>query len=54
MLFRSLKAIEGMLSKLAGHAMFQGAAAQRLRMCADCRVIDLYSADNEVTIQDIR
>lgn len=52
--FGTLKTIEGMLSKLAGHAMFQGAAAQRLRMCADCRVIDLYSADNEVTIQDIR
>ncbi len=42
-----------MLGKLAGHAMFQG-AADRLKMCGDCRVIDLYSAENEVKITDIR
>jgi ferredoxin len=52
--FGTLKAIESMLGKLAGHAMFQGAAAERLKMCSDCRVIDLYSADNEVKITDIR
>jgi len=52
--FGTLKAIEAMLTKLSGHAMFQGAAADRLKMCADCRVIDIYSADNEVKIQDIR
>ncbi len=52
--FGTLKAIESMLGKLAGHAMFQGAAAERLKMCGDCRVIDLYSADNEVKISDIR
>lgn len=37
--FGTLKAIESMLGKLAGHAMFQGAAADRLKMCSDCRVI---------------
>ncbi len=52
--FGTLKAIESMLGKLAGHAMFQGAAADRLKMCSDCRVIDIYSADNEVKITDIR
>ncbi|MDP3709157.1 MAG: 4Fe-4S binding protein [Polaromonas sp.] len=52
--FGTLKAIESMLGKLAGHAMFQGAAAERLKMCSDCRVIDLYSADNEIKITDIR
>lgn len=52
--FGTLKAIESMLGKLAGHAMFQGAAADRLKMCSDCRVIDLYSAENEVKITDIR
>ena len=52
--FGTLKAIESMLGKLAGHAMFQGAAADRLKMCSDCRVIDIYSADNEVKIGDIR
>ncbi len=52
--FGTLKAIESMLGKLAGHAMFQGPAAERLKMCSDCRVIDIYSADNEVKITDIR
>jgi ferredoxin len=52
--FGTLKAIEAMLGKLAGHAMFQGAAADRLKMCADCRVIDIYSSDNEVRIDQIR
>lgn len=51
--FGTLKAIEGMMAKLASHPMFQGAAAERLKMCSDCRVIDLYSADNEVRISDI-
>ena len=52
--FGTLKAIESMLGKLAGHSMFQGAAADRLKMCGDCRVIDIYSADNELKITDIR
>jgi ferredoxin len=51
--FGTLKAIESMLGKLGGHAMFQGAAAERLKMCSDCRVIDIYSADNEIKITDI-
>jgi ferredoxin len=48
--FGTLKAIEGMLTKLSGHSMFQGAALERLKMCGDCRVIDIYSADDEVKI----
>jgi ferredoxin len=52
--FGTLKAIESMLGKLAGHVMFQGAAADRLKMCGDCRVIDIYSAENELKITDIR
>lgn len=52
--FGTLKAIEAMLGKLAGHTMFQGAAAERLKMCGDCRVIDIYAADNELKITDIR
>jgi hypothetical protein len=39
-----------MMSKLAGHAMFQGAASERLKMCGDCRVIDIYSAGDEQKI----
>lgn len=51
--FGTAKAIETMLARLSGHAMFQGAAANRLRMCGDCRVADLYSSPNEVRIQDL-
>ena len=51
--FGTLQAIEAMLSRLAGHAMFQGAAVERLKMCGDCRVIDIYSASNEVHINDV-
>jgi ferredoxin len=51
--FGTLKAIEAMLGKLAGHSMFQGAAAERLKMCGDCRVIDIYSSASEVKITDL-
>ncbi len=51
--FGTLKAIEAMITKLSGHAMFQGAAAERLKMCGDCRVIDLYSNPNESKIGDL-
>lgn len=51
--FGTLKAIEAMLGKLSGHAMFQGAALERLKMCGDCRVIDLYSDTNESKITDL-
>ncbi len=50
--FGTLKAIEAMLGKLSGHSMFQGAALERLKMCSDCRVIDIYSAPNEIKITD--
>ena len=51
--FGTLKAIEGMLGKLAGHSMFQGEALERLKMCGDCRVIDIYSSQNEAKITDL-
>lgn len=51
--FGTLKAIEAMLGKLSGHSMFQGAALERLKMCSDCRVIDIYSAQNESKITDL-
>ena len=51
--FGTVQAIEAMLGRLAGHAMFQGQALERLKMCADCRVIDIYSADNEVRIDAV-
>jgi ferredoxin len=51
--FGTLKGIETMIGKLAGHAMFQGPALERLKMCGDCRVIDLYSSQNESRITDL-
>jgi ferredoxin len=51
--FGTLKAIEVMLTRLAGHPMFQGDAIERLKMCGDCRVIDIYSSKDEVRITDI-
>ena len=51
--FGTAKGVEAMLARLAGHAMFQGAALERLKMCADCRVIDMYSAPDESRITDL-
>jgi ferredoxin len=51
--FGTLKGIEVMLGKLAGHAMLQGEALERLKMCGDCRVVDIYSASRETRITDL-
>ncbi len=51
--FGTLKGVEAMLGRLAGHSMFQGAALERLKMCGDCRVIDLHTATNESRITDL-
>jgi hypothetical protein len=51
--FGTLKAIEAMLGKLAGHSAFQGAALERLKMCQDCRVIDIHTNPNEQRITDL-
>ena len=51
--FGTLRAIELMISKLGSHPMFQGPAGARLKMCSDCRVIDLHSDPGEVRIDQI-
>jgi ferredoxin len=51
--FGTLRAIEAMITKLAGHSAFQGLAAERLKMCGDCRVIDIHTNPNEVRITDL-
>ena len=51
--FGTPKAIELMVAKLGAHPMFSGAGADRLRMCADCRVIDIHTNPNEVRITDL-
>lgn len=50
--FGTLKGVEAMLARLSGHAMFQGAAAERLKMCGDCRVIDIHTS-SETKITDL-
>jgi ferredoxin len=48
------KIIESMLGKLAGHSMFTDPKAlNRLTMCADCRVVDLYSEEKAADIRDV-
>lgn len=51
--FGTLKVIEAMIGKVGSHAAFSGEAAQRLRMCGDCRVVDIFSNPNEVKITDL-
>jgi len=51
--FATLQAVEAIVGRLAGHPMFQGKAADRLRMCGDCRVIDMHTNPNEVKITDL-
>ena len=51
--FGTLKGIEVMLAKLSGHAMFQGDALERLKMCGDCRVVDIYTNPGETRISDL-
>ena len=43
-----------MLGKLAGHSMFgEAAALDRLKMCADCRVVDMVKEQKQITIFDV-
>ena len=39
--FGTLKMVDLMLSKLGAHGAFAGAAMDRLKMCSDCRVVDM-------------
>jgi ferredoxin len=51
--FGTLKGIEAMLGKLASHSMYQGAAFERLKMCGDCRVIDIHTSKDALKIHDL-
>ncbi len=45
--------VDTMVAKLAGHAMFAAPGAlDRLRMCADCRVVDLMRSGDGVDIRN--
>ena len=49
--FGTRQMVDAMLGRLAGHSMFTDEGAlRRLRMCADCRVVDMMAAKNEVSV----
>jgi len=51
--FGTLQMVENMVSKLAGHGAFAG-NLERLRMCPDCRVVDMLQPEKEVTIFEVK
>jgi ferredoxin len=49
--FGTKQMVDAMLGRLAGHSMFaDGPSLRRLQMCADCRVVDMMSNKNEVSV----
>jgi ferredoxin len=49
--FGTRQMVDAMMGRLAGHSMFtQGDALKRLQMCADCRVVDMMSSRNEISV----
>ncbi|MBK4734499.1 4Fe-4S binding protein [Noviherbaspirillum pedocola] len=51
--FGTLQMIENMVSKLSLHGAFAG-NIERLKMCGDCRVIDMMENKREMTVTDIK
>jgi len=52
--FGTRQVVEAMLGRLAGHSMFTSEGAlTRLQMCADCRVVDMMSSKNEVSVLNV-
>ena len=48
------KMIENMFKKLSAHSMFPDDASRaRIKMCADCRVVDLYTDENPLDIRNM-
>lgn len=48
------KTVDAMVARLAGHSMFAAPGAlDRLRMCADCRVVDMMHNDRGVDVRDV-
>ena len=48
------KMLDAMLGRLAGHSMFaEPGALDRLRMCADCRVVDLIKTEKSMDIKNL-
>jgi ferredoxin len=51
--FGTLRMVETMLARLASHPAFAG-NLDRMRMCGDCRVIDMMTPKDEVTVGQAR
>lgn len=53
--FAATRVIDRMVGRLVEHPMFSSPEAlRRLRMCADCRVVDLMQGRDEVSIFDLK
>ncbi|HEY2630617.1 MAG TPA: 4Fe-4S binding protein [Usitatibacter sp.] len=49
--FGTRQVVETMIGRLTGHSMFANEAAlRRLQMCADCRVVDMMSSKDEMSV----
>lgn len=49
--FGTRQMVDNMIGRLSEHSMFAGAAAQqRLRMCADCRALDMLQNPDEMSV----
>jgi ferredoxin len=49
--FGTKQMVGAMLGRLAGHSMFsRPGALRRLQMCSDCRVVDMMSSNDEVSV----
>ena len=49
--FGTRQMVDAMMARLAGHSMFAGCRRlRRLQMCADCRVVDMMSSKDEVSV----
>jgi ferredoxin len=51
--FGTAQMIENMIGRLSSHAAFAG-NTDRLKMCADCRVVDMMSNPREATIAELK
>jgi ferredoxin len=51
--FGNLAMVRTMIDRMAGHSMFGGEGTRRLQMCADCRVVDMFTARDELSIHQV-
>jgi ferredoxin len=53
--FGTQRMLQSMLGKIAGHSMFAAPGAlERMKMCGDCRVVDMIEKGGEVSVFDLK